>query len=235
MVKKRIAIILARGGSKRLLQKNILEFGGKPLSAWSIEAAINSKQFDKVLVSTDDKKIKDIALSYNAEVPFLRLEASDDFATSSMATYAALSQAEKYWGERYETVAQLMANCPLRTVNDIKSSILAFDNSNIPSQLSCFSFGWMNPWWAFKLDKLGNPSPIFPDPNQNRSQDLPKLYCPSGALWIANRDAFLIHKNFYMPGHRFHQLDWISAMDIDNEADFLMAKACLELNNLKKK
>ena len=235
MVGKRIAIILARGGSKRLPHKNILEFGGKPLIAWSIEAAINSRQFDKVLVSTDDKKIKDIALSYNAEVPFLRLEASDDLSTSSMATYVALSQAEKYWKKRFETVVQLMANCPFRTAEDIKSSILAFDNSNIPSQLSCFSFGWMNPWWAFKIDKLGNPKAIFPDPKQKRSQDLPKLYCPSGALWIANRNAFLTHKNFYMPGHRFHQLDWISAMDIDDEDDFLMAKACLELKNSQKK
>ncbi len=234
MVKKRIAIILARGGSKRLPQKNILEFGGKPLIAWSIEAAINSGQFDKVLVSTDDKKIKEISLSYNAEVPFLRLEASDDFSTSSMATYVALTQAEKYWKERYQTVAQLMANCPLRTADDIKRSILAFDNNNIPSQLSCFSFGWMNPWWAFKLDESGSPKPIFSEPNQKRSQDLPKLYCPSGALWIAKRDAFLNHKNFYMPGHRFHKLDWISAIDIDDENDFLMAKACLELKNSKK-
>lgn len=233
MVTKNIAIILARGGSKRLPKKNIIKFGKKPMIAWSIKAAIDSGKFHRVLVSTDDKKIAKIAKKYKAEVPFLRLKALDDFSTSSMATYYALLQAEKFWGEKYETVAQLMANCPLRTAQDIKKSMLIFNKSKKPSQISCFRFGWMNPWWATILSKKGYPSRIFPNLTQKRSQDLPDLYCPSGALWIAKRKNFLKQKNFYMPGHRYQEISWISALDIDDKDDFLMAETCLRLKNIK--
>ena len=106
MVTNSIAIILARGGSKRLQNKNILKLNNKPLVAWSIGAAINSGLFKRVLVSTDNKSIQSISKKYNAEVPFLRSKAADDFSSSSMATYHALIQAEKYWKEKYDVVAQ---------------------------------------------------------------------------------------------------------------------------------
>ena len=230
-----IGIIPAKSISKRIANKNFITFNGKPMIAWSIEAAIKSKMFEKVLVSTDDNKIADISREYSAEVPFLRTEAFDDFSSSSAATYAALCQAEKYWNEKYETVAQLMANCPLRTEDDIRKSILAFDDSEAPAQLSCTSFGWMNPLWAVKLDEHGIPTQLFPDENKLRSQDLPDLYCPTGALWLAKRNDFIISKNFYLSGHRFYPMDWISALDIDDEDDLLMAKACLAIRNFKKK
>ena len=206
MVKKNIAIILARGGSKRLPNKNILKLNKKPLVAWSIEAAINSGVFDRVIVSTDNKEIQFISKKYKADVPFLRLKASDDFSSSSKATHHALCQAEEYWGEKYEIVAQLMANCPLRTEEDIKKSFKAFKKNKSSSQLSCFRFGWMNPWWATKINSKNKPSRIFPKFNNKRSQDLPKLYCPSGALWIAKRNNFIKYKNFYMPGYRFKEI-----------------------------
>ena len=231
---RRIAIILARSGSKRLPQKNILEFGEKPMIAWTIEAAIKSKKFDKVLVSTDDEKIANIASNYNAEVPFLRTEAFDDLSTSSDATYSAFLQAETHWGLEFNIIAQLMANCPLRTAQDINDSISEFDKSNASAQLSCTSFGWMNPFWAFKLNERGIPSKLFPDKNNLRSQDLPDLYCPTGAIWLAKRNDFLSYKSFYMPGHRYKPIDWTSALDIDDESDLLMAKACLLLRNNKK-
>ena len=232
MVKeKSIAIILARGGSKRLPNKNILKIGNKPLVAWTIEAAIKSRQFEKVLVSTDSKKISKIAKKYNAEVPFLRSKAADDYSTSSLATYYALRQAEKFWGEKYDFVVQLMANCPLRTAEDIKTSFKAFKRSKAPSQISCFRFGWMNPWWAVKLNKKGIPLQIFPKLTHKRSQDYQKLYCPSGALWIARRDNFITKKNFYMKGHRYQEVNWISALDIDDKEDLMMAKISLNLRN----
>jgi len=235
MVKKSIAIILARGGSKRLANKNILNFDQKPLVVWSIEAAIKSGLFDKVIVSTDDEKIQKISKKYKAEVPFLRQKALDDFSTSSIASYYALSQAEKYWCEKYDTVVQLMANCPLRTAEDIKNSFLNFKKNKFRSQISCFRYGWMNPWWATKINKNGKPSRIFPKFKNKRSQDLTKLYCPSGAIWIAKRKYFLKYKNFYMPGYRFNEIDWISAIDIDDKQDFEMAKICLKLRHKIKK
>ena len=223
---KHIAIILARGGSRRLPRKNILDFHGKPLIAWTIEAALQSNQFDRVLVSTDDQEIAGIARSFGAEAPFLRNTAADDMTPSSEATLAALSQAEQYWDERFDVVSQLMANCPLRNANDIIASVQNFLIKDLEAQISSFRYGWMNPWWAAKLDQQGAPEYLFPEARVARSQDLPNLYCPSGALWIARAFAIKSSRTFYIPGHVFHALSWISAMDIDDAEDFEMAKAC---------
>lgn len=223
---KHIAVILARGGSKRLPRKNILDFHGKPMLAWSVEAALQSGQFDQVLVSTDDPEIADIARSFGAAVPFLRNSAQDDMASSSEATLAALSQAEAHWSIRFDVVTQLMANCPLRDAGEIRSAVETFTSREAPSQISCFRFGWMNPWWAAKLDAQGTPHYLFPEARLERSQDLPPLYCPSGAIWIARTLSLKTEKTFYAPGHTFHPLNWISAMDIDDAEDMEMAKAC---------
>lgn len=225
MVDRRLAVILARGGSKRLPRKNILPLNGKPMLAWTIIAALESECFENVLVSTDDAEIEEVAINFGAEVPFLRSSATDDHAPSSFATYIALQQAEAYWKTKFTVVAQLMANCPFRTANVIRASISAFDTFSAPSQISCFRFGWMNPWWASTLSEDGTPKSLFPDASTSRSQDLPALYCPSGALWIARREPFMETKNFYMKGHRFEPIDWISALDIDDEQDMDMARA----------
>jgi len=223
---KHIAVILARGGSRRLPRKNILEINGKPMLAWSIEAAVQSGQYDRIVVSTDDQQIAEIGRSFGAEVPFLREEAADDLTPSSEATLAALRQSEEYWGEQYDVVSQLMANCPLRDAEDITGAVQNFINKGAESQICCFRFGWMNPWWAARLDERGRPDYLFPEARVARSQDLPHLYCPSGAIWIANSSVLKSAKTFYIPGHIFHLLSWISAMDIDDAADLEMAQAC---------
>lgn len=223
---KHIAIILARGGSKRLPRKNILDFHGKPMLAWSVEGALQSGQFDQVLVSTDDPEIADIARSFGAAVPFLRDSAADDLTPSSEATLAALRQAEQHWGERFDFVSQLMANCPLRDAADITAAVQNFIKRDAESQISCFRFGWMNPWWAAKLDERGTPDYLFPKARIVRSQDLPPLYCPSGAIWVARASALKSAKTYYVPSHLFHELSWMSAMDIDDAEDLEMAKAC---------
>jgi CMP-N-acetylneuraminic acid synthetase len=229
----KIAIILARGGSKRLPRKNMLPFHGKPMVAWSVIAAIESCEFNRVVVSTDDEEIAEICRSYGADVPFLRDGALDDVAPSSSATVLALKQSEQHWGEQYHCVAQLMANCPLRDAEDIQNSMRAFANSNAPSQMSCFRFGWMNPWWAFKMDNMSSHQYLFPGTFRARSQDLPHLYCPSGALWIASVADFKEHCTFHMPGHSYAPLSWVSAMDIDDADDLAMAKAAFLLKTGK--
>lgn len=234
MVKMNIAIILARGGSKRIPKKNILTLAGLPMLAWSIEAALASKKFSRVLVSTDCPGIAKTAEEYGASVPFLRNTAYDDTATASEATVAALLQAEQFWGEDYQVVAQLMANCPMRTARDICTAFDAFEVNQVPSQISCFKFGWMNPWWAAKLDKTGKPTWLFPAIHGNRSQELADLYCPTGALWLARKADLLASKNYYMPGHIFHELSWLSALDIDDYADLAMAEVCMSLRNENK-
>ena len=234
MTENSIGIILARGGSKRLPRKNIIDFNMKPLIAWTIEAAIKSGKFDKVIVSTDDEEIAQISRHYNAEVPFLRLEAADDITPASKATVIALKQAEKFWGEKFSIVSQMMANCPLRTGEDIKTSFNNFISSDASSQISCFKFGWMMPWWAIRLNEQGLGEKLFPEMANKRSQDLPNLYCPSGALWIAKREKLLEYKNFYMEDTRYYPLPWLSSVDIDEYEDFLMAELCFELQKKHK-
>ena len=229
LVVKHIAIILARGGSKRLPRKNILDFHGKPLIAWTVEAALQSNQYDHVLVSTDAPEIADISRSFGAEVPFLRDTAADDVTPSSEATLAALQQAEQHWGEQFDVVSQLMANCPLRDAQDIRAAVQHFTDQDADSQICSFRFGWMNPWWAAKLDAHGRPDYLFPEARLARSQDLPPLYCPSGAIWVARGPILKTAKTFYVPNHIFHSLSWISAMDIDDAEDFEMARACFTL------
>lgn len=220
-----IAIIPARGGSKRLPQKNILDFFGKPMIAWTIDAAVRSGIFDRVLVSTDDVATSRIAEEYGASAPFLRQEAKDDISSVSMATLHALSQAETYWDEKYGAVIQLMANCPLRGAREIQSAWHRFRSIGADFQISCFEYGFMNPWWAHTLDGDARPTPLHRSALNQRSQDLPKLYCPSGAIWIARADALRASGTFYGPDHRFHSISWRSALDIDNEDDLLLARS----------
>lgn len=229
MVSKHIGIILARGGSKRIPRKNLIDFFGKPMVAWTIEAAFNSKKFDRILLSTDCQEIADVGVIFGLETPFLRLEAYGDQATSSSATLVALEQAEKYWGEKYDSVSQLMGNCPLRSEIDILNSIDHFNLHSASSQISCFKFGWMNPWWSAKLSADGKPQYLFKEEMKSRSQDLPSLYCPSGAIWTARASELRRHQSFYTPDHSFFELGWKSSIDIDDLDDYEMAKACFRL------
>ena len=221
----RIAIIPARGGSKRIPHKNIVDFFGTPLISRTIQAANESGCFDRVLVSTDDPEIAEVSRSYGAEVPFLRMDKADDHSPVSEATLSALSQAESHWNESYETVVQLMANCPLREAGDILKALAAFDDKAALFQISSFKFGWMNPWWSVKLDEGGIPKRLFPEALSRRSQDLETLYCPTGAIWIANSNALKHAGSFYGEGHVFENMPWTSAVDIDDYEDLEMARA----------
>lgn len=219
-----IAIIPARGGSKRVPKKNILDFDGKPMIAWTIEAAINSSIFSKVLVSTDCEEIAEISKNFGAEVPFLRRSFSDDITPVSVATCDALKQAEEYWNEEFDCVIQLMANCPLRNSSDIANSMNAFIQNKRDFQISCFKFGWMNPWWAFKFNDSGEHELMFPDAQFQRSQDLDDLFCPTGSIWIANAKKLKDSKTFYGNNYKFEEINWISAVDIDDYDDLNFAK-----------
>lgn len=228
---ERVAVILARGGSKRIPNKNIIEFFGKPLIAWTIEAALKTNLFETVLVSTESEQIAEVALKYGAKVPFLRNANYDDFSTSSEATLTALKQLKEWNNKDYKTVVQLMANCPLRTASNIKDQLKYFESfSNRRSILSGFKYGMFNPWWAYKKTKDGSYSRIFENIETiTRSQDLPELICPSGATWISEVITLYEENTFYSEGYSFYELGWIPAVDIDDESDLLLAKAAYNL------
>lgn len=214
-----IAIIIARGGSKRIPHKNIVPVGGRPLVSWSVSAALESGLCDRVLVSTDDPKIAKVAEESGAETPFLRDKAADDSSNASEACLAALRQAESHWKETYDNVILLMPTCPLRTGREIATQYEAYKAADCNFLLSCANFGPTKPWWAFTIDEQNQPTYLHPEALKIRSQLLDKLFAPSGATWIASTSALKASGTFYGPGHQFHEIPWISALDIDEPSD----------------
>lgn len=222
--RNRVAIIPARGGSKRLPRKNVIDFCGKPLIAWTIEAAIASNLFDRVLVSTENDEIAEVARTHGCEIPFLRSSHFDDHSNVSDVTVHALEQLAAICGEQFETVVMLQPTCPLRNSIDLINAVNAFDREGRDFQISCcklMGHGWL----AFELDSAGNPKWLHPEMVGKRTQDQPTLFDVSGAICVAKAGPFLEHKSFYGPGLQFEALSWMSAIDIDDETDLRLARA----------
>lgn len=226
---RRLAVIPARGGSRRIPAKNLIPIGGRPMIEWTIRAAIDSRLFDRVMVSTDDRAIAEVATAAGADIPFMREAFADDHSPVSLATLDAVERLQRD-GQAYDVVAQLMANCPLRNAGHLADAIAHFDAGTAAFQLSCFKYGWMNPWWAFKRKADGTADVLFPDAMTTRSQDLAPLYCPSGAIWIARSEALRAARTFYGTGAAFWPLPWQAALDIDDDDDLAMAQALFPAN-----
>lgn len=191
---------------------------------YTIDAALQSKLFARVLVSTDDPEIATVSRTAGAEVPFLRDAAlADDYTSSSQVTADALEKVDPD-GTQFSYVAQLMATCPLRTARDIEDSFRQMIDGGAPSQISVTRYGWQNPWWAQRLDSSFRLSPFFPDVALQRSQDLPALYVPVGAIWWAKAQLLRATRDFYMPDHTGWEMPWERAIDIDTEDDWRMAE-----------
>jgi len=190
--------------------------------AWTIEAAKESGLFDKIIVSTDSLEIAKVSKEHGADVPFLRDTAADDYSPVSEATLRTIIQLEEN-GEYYDEVIQLFAVCPIRDGKDILNSYEFFQYKNASFLISCFKYVWMNPWWAVTLNEKNEPNWIFED-TQKRSQDLPELFSPTGAIWIAKIEDLKRDKTFYGKNHIFWEIDWKKAVDIDNYEDLKMAK-----------
>lgn len=211
--------------------KNIRPLAGKPLIGYTIEAALESALFDRVVVSTDSEEIAAVSRGFGAEVPFLRSQQiSDDVTPISAATADALEKLDRD-GTRYQSVAQLMANCPLRTATDVVSSFAQFSQTGADSQISVVRYGWQNPWWAMRL----NPSsfgldPLFPREMSARSQDLPELFCPTGAIWWGKTSVIREQGTFHIPQRTGWEIDWRHGVDIDTPEDFAFAEALIGMN-----
>jgi CMP-N-acetylneuraminic acid synthetase len=175
------------------------------------------------VVSTDSPEIAEVAKEYGAEVPFLRDTAADDHSPVSEATLRTILQLEEK-GEFYDEVVQLFAVCPLRDALDIKNSYIYFREKAVPFVLSCYKYVWMNPWWAVTLNEKNEPNWILKD-TRKRSQDLPDLFSPTGAIWIANIEDLKRDKTFYGKDHIFWEMDWKKAVDVDNYEDLELATA----------
>ena len=223
-----LAVIPARCKSKRIPGKNIKCLGGQPLIAYTITAAIESRLFERIVVTTDCPEAAAVSRQYGAETPFLRDESlSDDFTPVSAATADVLTRLAPK-ARPYSAVAQLMPTCPLRTAGDIISSYTQFTASAAESQISVMRYGSQNPWWAMHFGHKGELEPLFADRMAARSQDLPELFCPTGAIWWAHAASLLRAKTFYLRGYTGWEIPWPRGIDIDSHDDWELARLSLQ-------
>ena len=233
MTDRAIAVIPARGGSKRLPGKHVRSLCGRPAIVYTVEAALSCGLFERVVVTTDDAEIGAVALAAGAEVPFVRAAAlADDHTPVSAATVDALERLDP-GGTNYRHVAQLMANCPLRNATDIEQSFEEFVRSGAMAQISVTPFGWQNPWWAVRRGPGGELAPVLPASATGRGQDLEALYAPTGAVWWGNTTVVRRSGTFHMPGRTGWVIPWERGIDIDTEEDWRLAEILLE--HLRKK
>ncbi len=179
---KAIAIIPARGGSKRIPRKNIKSFHGKPLIAYSIQTAIESGLFDKIVVSTDDEEIAAIAKEYGAEVPFVRpVELSDDFTgTLDVIEHALKSLEEK--GEVFDYVCTIYATAPLLQSQYLIEGLEKLQSSDAVNSFSATSMPFPIQR-AFKIDGSGRCEMFTPEHFLSRSQDLEEAFQDAGQFY----------------------------------------------------
>jgi len=187
MDKDAIAIIPARGGSKRIPKKNIKEFFGKPLIAYSIEVALASNLFEKVIVTTDDENIVKIAREYGAEVPFLRpKELSDDFTGTVDVVNHTIAYLESM-GEHYDYICTIYATAPLLQKEYLVDGYKKLQKSDAINSFSATSMPFPIQR-TFKLDNNGRCEMFTPEHYMSRSQDLEEAYQDAGQFYWTKRD-----------------------------------------------
>jgi len=219
---KNIAIIPARGGSKRIIGKNIKDFLGKPIVAYSIEAAINSKLFDEVIVSTDDSEIARVAQKYGANVPFFRSKKNaDDFATLSDVVEEVL-QEYKNQDIEFQSVCCILPTAPFISVKNLQSSYekLRVESFDTIFPVLQFSFP-IQRCLQIKKDKV---SMVWQEHLNTRSQDLPDRYHDAGQFYWCDTKAFVKSKKLYTENSGAIVISQLEAQDIDTEIDWKLAE-----------
>lgn len=230
---KKIAIITARSGSKRIPKKNIKFFLGKPIIAYSIEKAINSKLFDKVMVSTDDKEIADISKNYGAEVPFFRSKKnSDDFSTTPDVLIEVLETYKKL-NEEFDFGCCIYPTAPLISKKELKKSfdILISKKYDCVFPILPFNYPIQR---ALRIENSEKVEMINPLNYRVRSQDLEKMYHDAGQFYWFNVSKFINKKKLWTNNTGFIIVDEINTQDIDDEMDWRLAEIKYK-NKFKKK
>ncbi|WP_036513256.1 cytidylyltransferase domain-containing protein [Nitrincola nitratireducens] len=222
-----IAVIPARGGSKRLPGKNIREIAGKPMIAWSIEAAIDSKVFDRVIVSTDDENIANISLQHGAEVPFLRpFELATDTATTKDVIEHLIKWLKNKQNVDVEILGILQPTSPLRTAADIQKSYAEMINKSASSVISVCQLE--HPLeFCNKIPLSGSMKGFIDSKKTRRSQDYEIYYRINGAIYLIDmrKSGF---DGLYSDGSFSYVMSTNRSVDIDTEDDFFIAKCLLE-------
>ncbi|MGB4660450.1 MAG: acylneuraminate cytidylyltransferase family protein [Mobilitalea sp.] len=224
-----LALIPARSGSKGLINKNIKLLQGKPLIAYSIEAARESGVFDEIYVSTDSQEYAEIALQYGAKVPFLRNpDTSTDTATSWDVVKEALDRYEKQ-GIKFDMVTLLQPTTPLRTADDICSAYELFLKEQAKAVVSVCEMDH-SPLWCSVLPQDHSLVNFIPkEVMETPRQELPTYYRINGGIYMVRTDYILRTTNLYEAGCYAYVMEKKNSVDIDDEFDFKMAEAILEM------
>lgn len=219
---KNIAIIPARGGSKRIPRKNIKHFLGKPIIAYSIEAALSSKLFDEVMVSTDDEEIAEIAMKYGAKVPFLRTkENSNDFATTADVIIEVLNTYVST-GVSFDNICCIYPTAPLISIDSLNDSFSILVDNEFDSVFPVVEYSY--PIQRSLGVNQGKIEMVWPENLNKRSQDLESRYHDAGQFYWLKFESFLKTKLIYSDNAGFFKVDELLVQDIDDETDWKLAE-----------
>ena len=226
--KKVIAIITARGGSKGLTKKNIRTLHGKPLIAWTIESALESKFLDKVIVTTDCKEIAKIAEKFGAEVPFIRpAHLSQDDSSSFDAVEHALEFND--YKNQYDIVVVLEPTSPLREVKDIDDALERLINLNeAKSIVGICPTESQNPAFLLSLDKSGIIEPFYNLHNNVRRQETDSVYFLEGTIYASWINTYLSEKGFYHEKTAGYIVPKWKSFEIDDIVDWYCVDAIMK-------
>jgi pseudaminic acid cytidylyltransferase len=218
-----IAVIPARGGSKRIPRKNIRLFAGKPMIAWSIEAARLSNVFDRVIVSTDDDEISSLAFQFGAEVPFRRpLELADDLATTDAVFIHAIRAMQERAGD-IEFACCLYATAPFVQPEDLRAGLETIRVSQATSAFSVVKYDYPV-FRSLKINDKGRVELFWPEHRLTRSQDLPQAYHDAGQFYFVNVARYLAEKSIFSSDAVPIIIPSCRARDIDTLEDWEVAE-----------
>ena len=216
---KNLCIIPARGGSKRIPRKNIKEFLGKPIIAYSIEAAIETGLFDEVMVSSDDMEIAEVAKQYGAKVPFMRsAETASDFASTADVLKEVIAN-YKELGKEFDNFCCFYATAPLVQSKDVASAFERLQQSDFTCVYPVVQFSYPI-WRCLDIAEDGTMKRHWPEYESSRSQDLPKEYHDTGTFYWYKTKEWLAG-NMKIGGII---VDETSIQDIDTETDWKLAE-----------
>lgn len=219
-----LAVIPARGTSRGLPGKNTLLAGGKPVIAWSIEAAQASRYVDRVILSSEDEEIMEVARQWDCEVPFAR---PPELATDAARIEDALLHALDTIVETYDYLVLLQPTSPLRSAEDIDRCLEICRQTGAPACVSV-SEPRRSPYWMYRVEDDGRMEPLFDDgPGIHRRQDLPKIQSLNGAVYVAETGWFRRHESFFGPETRAYVMPFERAIDLDGPTDLLLLRTLL--------
>lgn len=217
-----IAIITARGGSKRIPKKNVKEFCGSPIISYSIKAALESRMFDEVMVSTDSSEIAEIAKKYGAAIPFMRSEkTSNDFADTTDVLMEVIEMYEKK-GVKFDEFCCIYPTAPFVTSKKLIESHKLLEAEDTYNVIPMVAFSFPPQRGMVREDKYIKPA--YPEFINYRSQDLPEILHDCGQFYWCKTEAFLKNNNFLANKTVPFIVSEMEVQDIDNDTDWELAE-----------